>query len=128
MVAVLPVRVVGALAVFLPLALSRRLRLTRHAAPMILLIVTAEVFGNAAYAAGASESLAIAAVIASQFGAVAAVAAFFLLGERLSFVQRSGVVAITVGVAVFASCTAAAEGGAKRMWWPHHDPSPTAIH
>jgi drug/metabolite transporter (DMT)-like permease len=98
--AVLPVRVVGAVGVFIPLLLSGRLRITRRAAPMVLLIGTAEVFGNAAYVVGAQESIAIAAVLASQFAAVAAIAAFILFRERLSLHQRSGVVAIAVGVAL----------------------------
>ena len=46
------------------------------------------------------QSIAIAAVLASQFAAVGAVAAFFLFRERLSVGQRSGVVAIALGVAM----------------------------
>ena len=98
--AVLPVRVAGFVGVFLPLLLSGRLRIARRALPMVALIGAAEVFGNAAYVVGAQESIAVAAVLASQFAAVAAIAAFALFGERLSLHQRSGVVAIAVGVAL----------------------------
>jgi drug/metabolite transporter (DMT)-like permease len=98
--AVLPVRVVGAVGVFIPMLLSGRLRITRRAVPMVLFIGSAEVFGNAAYVVGAQESIAIAAVLASQFAAVAAIAAFVLFREHLSLHQRSGVVAIAVGVAL----------------------------
>jgi drug/metabolite transporter (DMT)-like permease len=98
--AVVPVRVVGVAGVFIPLWLSGRLRLTRRAVPMVVLIGTAEVFGNAAYVVGAQQSIAIAAVLASQFAAVAAIAAFALFGERLSLPQRYGVVAIAAGVAL----------------------------
>jgi hypothetical protein len=76
--AVVPVRVIGFAAVFIPLLLSGRLRITRRAAPMVILIGTAEVLGIAA---------------------VAAIAAFLLFKERLSRYQRFGVVVIFVGVA-----------------------------
>ena len=49
---------------------------------------------------GSHESIAIASVLASQYAAVAAVAAFFLFRERLSRGQRSGFVAIAVGLAI----------------------------
>jgi drug/metabolite transporter (DMT)-like permease len=104
--AVLPVRVLGTAVVFLPMALAGRLRMTRRAAPMVVLIGVAEVLGNAAYVVGSRESIAIAAVMASQFAAVAAVAAYFLFRERLSPAQRSGVVAIVVGVAMLAAVRA----------------------
>ena len=98
--ATLPVRVVGVFGVFLPMALAGRLRLTRDAVPMVVLIGVAEVVGNASYAFGARESIAIAAVLASQFAAITAVAAFILYHERLSLSQRSGVITIVLGVAV----------------------------
>jgi drug/metabolite transporter (DMT)-like permease len=104
--AVLPVRVLGTAVVFLPMALAGRLRMTRRAAPMVVLIGVAEVLGNAAYVVGSRESIAIAAIMASQFAAVAAVAAYFLFSERLSPAQRSGVVAIVVGVAMLAAARA----------------------
>jgi drug/metabolite transporter (DMT)-like permease len=98
--ATLPVRVVGVCGVFVPMALAGRLRLTRPAVPMVVLIGVAEVIGNASYVVGARESIAIAAVLASQFAAIAAVAAFILFRERLSLTQRSGVITIVLGVAV----------------------------
>ncbi|HEX7590668.1 MAG TPA: EamA family transporter [Candidatus Limnocylindrales bacterium] len=98
--AVLPVRVVGVVAVFVPLLLSGRLRITRRSVPMVLLIGVAEVFGNAAYVVGAQDSIAIAAVLASQFAVVTAIAAFVIFGERLSLYQRSGVAVIAMGVAL----------------------------
>lgn len=98
--AVLPSRLVGVVGVLIPLALLGRLRLTRSAVPLVVLIGVADVFGNVAYVIGASQSIAISAVLASQYAAVAAAAAFFVFHERLSLHQRSGVVAIAVGVAV----------------------------
>ena len=98
--AVLPARVVGVAFVFIPMALTGRLRLTRRTVPMVVIVGLGEVLGNASYVAGARESIAVASVLASQFAAVAAVAAFLLFRERLSFQQRSGFVAIALGVAV----------------------------
>jgi drug/metabolite transporter (DMT)-like permease len=97
--ATLPVRVVGVVAVFVPMALAGRLQMTRRAVPMVSVIAVAEVLGNAAYVVGTQQSIAIAAVLASQFAALTAVAAFILFRERLSPQQRSGVVAIVLGVA-----------------------------
>jgi uncharacterized membrane protein len=98
--AVLPARVVGVVGVFVPMALAGRLQMTRRAAPMVVVIGVAEVLGIAAYVVGARESIAIAAVLASQFAAIAAVAAFFLFRERLTLRQGSGVIAIVLGAAV----------------------------
>jgi drug/metabolite transporter (DMT)-like permease len=97
--AVLPPRLVGVAIVTIPLALSRRLRLTRSALPLVLFTGLAEVFGFVCFAFGARESVAVAAVLGSQFGAVAAVAAFFFLRERLTRVQLTGVVLVLAGVA-----------------------------
>ncbi len=97
--AVLPVRVAGVIAVFIPMALTGRLRLSRPAVPMIVLIGVCEVLGNALYVVGSKESIAVTAILASQFASITALAAFFLFRERLSVRQRSGVVAIAIGVA-----------------------------
>jgi drug/metabolite transporter (DMT)-like permease len=98
--AVLPARVVGVGCVFVPMALAGRLHLTRRAVPLILVVAAGEVFGNVSYVFGARESIAIASVLASQFAAVAAIAAFFLFRERLTPRQGSGFVAIAVGLAI----------------------------
>jgi drug/metabolite transporter (DMT)-like permease len=99
-VAVLPARILGVAFVFLPMALAGRLRMTRRAVPMVVIVGLGEVLGNASYVVGARESIAIASVLASQFAAIAAVAAFLLFRERLSAGQRSGFVAIAAGVAI----------------------------
>ena len=98
--AVMPARVVGVACVFVPLALAGRLQLTRRAVPLILIVAGGEVFGNVSYVLGARDSIAIASVLASQFAAVAAIAAFFLFRERLTPRQRYGFVAIAVGLAI----------------------------
>jgi class 3 adenylate cyclase len=48
---------------------------------------------------GARHGIAITAVLASQFAAIAAIAARFLFGERIGRVATIGVVVIAVGVA-----------------------------
>ena len=59
-----------------------------------------EIIGFATFTVGSRHGIAVAAVIASQFAGLAAVAAFFLFRERLARVQVAGVVAIAIGVAV----------------------------
>lgn len=99
-VAILPARAVGVLFVFIPLALAGRLRMTRSAVPIVIVVALGEVVGNASFVLGAQESISVASVLASQYAAVAAVAAFILFRERLTMPQRSGFVAIAVGVAI----------------------------
>jgi len=99
-IAIMPARVAGVALVFVPMALAGRLRMTRRAAPLVVITALGEVLGNVAYVVGARESIAIAAILACQYAAVGAVAAFFLFRERLSLLQRSGVVAIALGVAI----------------------------
>ncbi len=96
--AVLPPRLVGVAAVTIPLALSRRLTLSRSAFPLVVFTGLAEVLGFVCYAVGARDSVAIAAVLGSQFAAVASVAAYLLLRERLTRLQLAGVALIVAGV------------------------------
>jgi drug/metabolite transporter (DMT)-like permease len=102
----LAARIVGLVVVVVPLVLSRRLRLTRAALPLVLVAAVAEVFGSMLSAWGSRESIAITAVMGSQFAAFAAVAAFVLFRERLGRLQVAGVVLIGVGVTVLAATTA----------------------
>ena len=104
--AILPARVVGVVAIALPLAATGRLSLPRTAAPLVVASGLFEITGFAAYALGARDGIAVAAVLASQFAAVAAIAAFFLFHERLARVQLIGVVVIAVGVAVLTALQA----------------------
>ncbi len=82
----------------LPLALRRSLRLTRAALPYLLLSGTCEVIGFMIYVVGARDSVAVTAVMASQFAAFAAIAGYLLFGERLGRLQISGVVVIVLAV------------------------------
>jgi drug/metabolite transporter (DMT)-like permease len=103
---VLPARVIGAAALGLPLAIAGRLRLTRRAAPFVIASGLCEVAGLGAYALGARDGIAVAAVLASLFGALAAVLAAVLFGERLARVQIAGVGTIAAGVALLTALQA----------------------
>ncbi|MEO8208066.1 MAG: DMT family transporter [Chloroflexota bacterium] len=95
-------RATGVILIAIPLIVRGRLRLSRRALPLVIASGVFEVIGAAAYLTGAQASPAMAAVLSSQFAAIAAVSAFILFGERLARIQIVGVVVIGVGVAVLA--------------------------
>ena len=99
-------RLIGVVAVAVPLFLQGRLRVTRAALPLVVVAGIGEVIGSILSAWGSRESIAITAVMGSQFAALAAVAAFLLFGERLARVQLVGVVLIVAGVTVLAAVSA----------------------
>ena len=99
----LTARLVGLVVVALPLLLQGRLTVTRAALPLVILSGVGEIIGSTLSAWGATESIAVVAVLGSQFAAIAAVLAFILFGERLSRTQVAGVVLIVVGVTLLAA-------------------------
>ena len=99
-------RTVGVLLIVVPLLLTRRFRLTRRALPLVVLAGILEVFGGAIYIVAASQGVAVAAVLSSQFAAIAAVGGFVLFGERLQRLQLVGVVVIAIGITVLAALQA----------------------
>lgn len=96
-------RTVGVLLIALPLVLRRRFQLTRPAVPLVLLAGVLEAAGSGIYVVAASADIAVAAVLSSQFAAIAAVGGFLLFGERLQRVQVAGVVIIGIGVAALSA-------------------------
>ncbi|HEX7526941.1 MAG TPA: EamA family transporter, partial [Gaiellaceae bacterium] len=104
--AMLPPRLAGVALVAAPALARRRLRIVPAVIPFVVLSGLCEVGGFASYAAGARHSIAISAVIASQFAALAAVAAYFLLHERLTRLQVGGVVVVAAGVALLSALQA----------------------
>jgi drug/metabolite transporter (DMT)-like permease len=104
--ALLPSRIIGVAVVTVPLALRSGLRMTREALPLVLVAGVCEVLGFALFALGARHGIAVSAVLASQFAAVAAVAAYFLFGERLARVQLAGVTLIVAGVGLLSALEA----------------------
>jgi drug/metabolite transporter (DMT)-like permease len=101
--AVLPPRVVGVAAIALPLAVTGRWRMSRAALPLVVVCGLCEVLGFASFALGARHGLAVSAVLASQFAAIAAVVAYLAFHERLARVQVIGVTTIVVGVSVLSA-------------------------
>ena len=104
--ALIPSRLIGVAAVTLPVVLGAGLRMTREALPLVLISGVCEVLGFALFAFGARHGIAVSAVLSSQFGAIAAVAAYFLFRERLAPVQVAGVGLIVAGVGVLSGIRA----------------------
>lgn len=94
----LPARLVGVLVIFLPLLLTRRLRITRSTAPMVIAMGFTEVLGFVCFAIGAQYQLAVMSVFSSQFAPIAAIAAYVLFKEKLGRLQIVGVAVIVIGV------------------------------
>jgi drug/metabolite transporter (DMT)-like permease len=86
-------------AIAFPLAARRRLVLTRAVAPLVAAAAACEVGGFVLYTLGARDDIAVTAVLVSLFGAVAALLARVVFGERLSRTQLAGVTTIVAGVA-----------------------------
>jgi drug/metabolite transporter (DMT)-like permease len=93
-------------AVLLPLAATRTLRISRSALPFVLVSGLCEVGGAAAFVLGARHSIAVTSVLASQFAALAALSAFVLFRERLTRVQLAGIAIIAAGVAALSALQA----------------------
>jgi len=96
-------RVVGVVFVVVPMVLSGQLRLPgRRALPLVAYSGLAEVIGFVGYITGSQHGVAVPAVLASQFAAVAAFVSFLFFGERLTRMQVCGAVLIGTGVATVA--------------------------
>jgi drug/metabolite transporter (DMT)-like permease len=100
---VLSARLVGAVAVALPLASRGRLRLKRRVVPLVLASGLCEVLGFYAYISGARHGIAIAAVLASQFASFAVLAGYVLFRERLARTQLTGVAIVVIGVTLLSA-------------------------
>lgn len=101
----LPARLVGTVALFIPLLISRRLRLTRATAPLVVGMAFAEVIGFTFFAIGAQYQVAVTSVLASQFAPIAAVLAYVLFKERLGRMQIAGVTLIVVCVTALSAAS-----------------------
>jgi drug/metabolite transporter (DMT)-like permease len=104
--ALLPSRAIGVAVVTLPLLIRSGLRMTREALPLVLVAGVFEVAGFALFAFGSRHGIAVAAVLSSQFAAIAAIAAYALFRERLSPVQLAGVAVIVTGVGILSGVQA----------------------
>jgi drug/metabolite transporter (DMT)-like permease len=92
-------RIAGVAFLTVPLALTRQLRVPGGLLPALAFAGVAEVAGVYTFAWGARESIAVTAVLSSQFAIIAALLAH-VAGERISPRQWLGVGAVTVGVVV----------------------------
>ena len=72
----------------------------RDALPFVVVVGLCEVLGFASFAWGARHGVAVSAVLASQFAAIAAVVSYVAFRERLARIQVVGVATIVVGVSV----------------------------
>jgi drug/metabolite transporter (DMT)-like permease len=99
-------RTVGIVVIALPLVVTSRFRLTRPAVPLVVIAGLLEALGSGVYVVAASADIAVAAVLSSQFAAIAALGGFLLFGERLQRVQVAGVVLIAIGVTALAAAQA----------------------
>ena len=104
--AVIPPRVLGVAVVALPLLVARRVRIERAAVPLVLVSGVCEVAGFTAYSLGARHSVAVSAVLGSQFAAFASLAAFVLFRERLRLAQVMGITMIGLCVALLSAIRA----------------------
>ncbi|HSD03168.1 MAG TPA: DMT family transporter [Gaiellales bacterium] len=97
---ILVARVIGVGAVAAPLIVTRSLPRPGRVWWMVTFSAIAELVGFAAFIGGSQDGVAIPAVLASQFAAVAAATSYVVFGERLGLRQRAGAVVIFAGVAV----------------------------
>lgn len=100
--ALLPARLIGTVAVFIPLLLARRLQITRQTLVFVVIMGFTEAIGYTVFSLAAADSVPIASVMSSQFAPIAAIAAYVLFRERLGRLQITGVAIIVVGVVALA--------------------------
>jgi uncharacterized membrane protein len=103
---ILVARIMGIVLIALPLLVRRGLVRPGPALPLVTYSALAESGGFATYIAGAQHSVAVAAVLASQFAAVAVFGSYVAFGERLGRQQLAGAVVIAAGVAAVAALRA----------------------
>ncbi len=104
---VLAARLVGTIALAIPLALAGRLRLAAGTPALLLASGVAEVLGFFSFTWGARHGVAVASVLSSQFAALSLIGAYLAFGERLGRRQLGGVAVVIVAVAVLSAIRAA---------------------
>jgi drug/metabolite transporter (DMT)-like permease len=96
----LPARILAVAAVAAPLAATSKLLLTRRALPLVVAGGICEVAGFSLFTVSARHGIAVTAVLASQFSALSALAAYVLFRERLARLQIAGAATIVLGVSL----------------------------
>jgi drug/metabolite transporter (DMT)-like permease len=92
-------RILGTLLVALPLILTGRFQMTRAVLPFVVLCGLAEVLGFLTIAWGAQESIAITAVLSSQFAVLVPLVSMVVFKERMLRHQLLGAMLTGLGVA-----------------------------
>ena len=103
-----PPRLVGTLFLAIPLLIARRLPMRRAAIAPVLIIAVAEIVAFITYSMGAQQSIAITAVLSSQFAPLTTIVAWLVYKERLGRVQVIGIVTILIGVVTLTLATQSA--------------------
>jgi drug/metabolite transporter (DMT)-like permease len=103
---ILIARIVGVAVITAPLILRRSLPLPGRAWWMVLFSAAAELTGYVAYVGGSHKGVAIPAVLASQFAAIATLGSFLVFGERIGRRQLAGAAVIVAGVGALAAVRA----------------------
>lgn len=101
--AVLPGRLAGSALIGVPLIAKGKLTISRRVFPLLAAAAAAEIVGFAAYTWGSRSEIAISAVLASEYAAIAAAGAYVLFSERLGRRQLSGLILVAVGVATLSA-------------------------
>jgi drug/metabolite transporter (DMT)-like permease len=95
-------RIVSVILIAGPLVVRGRLPWPRATLWMVAFSAVAETVGFVTYVLAAQQSVAIAAVLGSQFAAVAAYGSYLAFGERLGRRQLAGAAVIIAGVTMLA--------------------------
>jgi drug/metabolite transporter (DMT)-like permease len=103
---ILIARLVALAVLVAPLALRGRLPRPGKALLLVAWSGIAEVVGFAGYIVGAQHGIAVSAVLAAQFAAVATLLSYFAFDERLTRRQLLGVAVILAGVTAVAALRA----------------------
>ncbi len=91
-------RMIGVIAVALPLLVRGGLRVPRHALPYLLVAGCGEVVGFTLFLVDSGYGIAQAAVLTGQYGTVAALIGVVFLKERLRGIQYVGLALIVVAI------------------------------
>ncbi|WP_354700749.1 hypothetical protein DSM112329_01036 [Paraconexibacter sp. AEG42_29] len=103
--AVLPARLIGVLVLSVPLALAGRMGVPRSIVPFVAAGGCLEVIGFICFTVGSGSSIAVAAVLASLTGAVAAGLGRIFYAERLTARQLAGVAVLVAAVGTLGALT-----------------------
>ncbi len=95
---VLSARLTGLITMGVPLVLRRELQWARPGLWFALVAGLCESVGFLGFLWGASDGIAVAAVMATQYATIATLLSWILLRERLSRLQLAGIAVVIVGV------------------------------